>query len=81
MILGGSSLVRYLRLMCSMGSPNTMLLSPPGGFRTLRLDRCWLCGRGASAQRRLQAQVADKNHGAHPQRQPHALVFPELPQL
>ena len=40
MILGGSSLVRYLRLMCSIGSPNTMLLSPPGGFRTFRLDRC-----------------------------------------
>ena len=43
MILGGSSLVRYLRLMCSMGSPKTMLLSPPGGLRTFRLDRCWLC--------------------------------------
>ena len=45
MILGGSSLVRYLRLMCSMGSPKTMLLSPPGGFRTFRLDRCWLCAQ------------------------------------
>lgn len=42
-LIGSSSGLRYCRLMCSLGSPNTMLLPPPGGFRTRSDDRCDSC--------------------------------------
>ena len=35
--------LRYCRLMCSVGSPKTMLLPPPGGLRTFSDDRCASC--------------------------------------
>ena len=45
-LIGSSSGLRYCRLMCSLGSPNTMLLPPPGGFRTRSDDRCDSCKCG-----------------------------------